>query len=600
MSLPSTAPPNASVAISEDRIERLLYSLSALADIGEATTAGGSLETTARELLHLIMGTLAVSKGAILLYDVTTEQLRPLVTRSMEVPPSISLPATLAERLRVSIKPLDLLSTDHVLAELALKEQNPLAALQARLWVPLVVGGRLVGVLSLSDKFGRGDYTSDDLQLLATMAQHVSLALYNFQIIGEIREANFRLKRKVLEMQSLYDVGLAIGALHELDPMANEIIQRAVMLLDASAGVLFSLEKEGLRVAASFGMDADYPPKALLPLDQVQPRAIHEIAIASQRGCRLNEREHGGTKNYAILPLIVSGQVVGVLMVCDKQTREGYAPFTEEDEQFLLALAAQAAIAIENARLHQEAIEKERIEKELEVAAAIQQRILPDGAPVLDAVETIGVNISCRQVGGDYYDYICFDEPKLGLVIADVSGKGTPAALLVSTLQASFRALVESHDLAETVTRLNKVIYKASPSYNYITFFYGVLDLKTRCFRSINAGHNDPLLYRPRTGEWRRLSKGGFCLGMFDWGTYEVEETQLEPGDLLFLYTDGVTESTNEQGEEFGEERVRALLAETAHLPIDEMSARLSSAIRDFVGAAAQHDDLTYVLARVK
>ncbi|QUV81366.1 SpoIIE family protein phosphatase [Chloracidobacterium sp. D] len=600
MSLPSTATPNSSLAISEDRIERLLYSLSALADIGEATTAGGSFETTARELLHLILGTLAISKGAILLYDTASEQLRPLVARGIESPPSIPLPANVVERLRLSMKPLDLLAKDQVLTDLVRKAPDAFAALQARLWVPLAVGGRLVGVLSLSDKFGRSDYTSDDLQLLATMAQHASLALYNFQIIGELQEANFRLKRKVLEMQSLYDVGLAIGALHELDPMANEIIQRAVMLLDASAGVLFSLEKEGLRVAASFGMYAEYPPKALLPLDQVRPRAIHEIVIAEQRGCRLNEREQGGARNYAILPLIVSGQVVGALMVCDKQTREGYAPFTEEDEQFLLALATQAAIAIENARLHQEAIEKERIEKELEVAAAIQKRILPDTSPVFDTVETIGVNISCRQVGGDYYDYICFDEPKLGLVIADVSGKGTPAALLVSTLQASFRALVESHDLAETVTRLNKVIYKASPSYNYITFFYGVLDLETRRFRSINAGHNDPLLYRPRTGEWQTFGSGGFCLGMFDWGTYEVQETQLEPGDLLFLYTDGVTESTNEQGEEFGEERVRALLAETAHLPLAEISARLSAAIRDFVGAAPQHDDLTYVLARVK
>jgi sigma-B regulation protein RsbU (phosphoserine phosphatase) len=597
---PTASLNSSSVAISEDRIERLLYSLSALADIGEATTAGGNLETTARELLHLILGTLTISKGAILLYDAASEQLRPLVARGIQVPPSVVLPAAVAERLCLSAKPLDLLSKDHLLKEVAQHQEDALTALQARLWMPLAVGGRLVGVLSLSEKFGRADYTSDDLQLLATMAQHASLALYNFQIIGELREANFRLKRKVLEMQSLYDVGLAIGALHELDPMANEIIQRAVMLLDASAGVLFSLEKEGLRVAASFGMETEYPPKALFALDQVQPRAIHEITIATQQGCRLNERAHGGARNYAILPLIVSGQVVGALMVCDKQTREGYAPFTEEDEQFLLALATQAAIAIENARLHREAIEKERIEKELEVAAAIQRRILPEAPPVLDAVETVGVNISCRQVGGDYYDYICFDEPKLGLVIADVSGKGTPAALLVSTLQASFRALVESHDLAETVTRLNKVIYKASPSYNYITFFYGILDFETRLFRSINAGHNNPLLYRPRTGEWHTFSGGGFCLGMFDWGTYEVQETQLEPGDLIFLYTDGVTESTNEYGEEFGEERVRALLVETAHLPINEISARLLTAIREFVGAAPQHDDLTYILTRVK
>ncbi len=600
MLLPSTTAPATPAAVSEERIERLLYSLSALADIGEATTSGGSFETTARELLHLILGTLTASKGVILLYDAAAEQLRPVVGRGIESLPAVALPAAAAERLRLNLKPIDLATRGQALADQALPDPSALTRLQARLWMPLAVGSRLVGVLSLGDKFGRGDYTSDDLQLLATMAQHASLALYNFQIIGEIREANFRLNRKVLEMQSLYDVGLAIGALHELDPMASEIVQRAVMLLDASEGALFSLEKEGLRVAASFGLDAEYPLKALLPLDQVHPREIHEVAIATQRGCRLNQRESGGPKNYAILPLIVSGQAVGALMVCDKQSRDGYAPFTEDDEQFLSALATQAAIAIENARLHAEAIEKERIEKELEVAAAIQRRILPDSSPSLATIETVGLNISCRQVGGDYYDYIRFDEPKLGLVIADVSGKGTPAALLVSTLQASFRALVESHDLAETVTRLNRAIYKASPSYNYITFFYGVFDLETRQFRSINAGHNEPLLYRPRTGEWMRFASGGFCLGMFDWGAYEVQEAQLEPGDLLFLYTDGVTESTNAQGEEFGEDRARELLAASVDLPLEQISARLSKAIQEFVGSAPPHDDLTYVLARVK
>ncbi len=588
----------------EEQVERLLYSLTALADIGEATTAGGNSETTARELLHLILGTLAVSKGAILRYDTLEKQLRVTVCRGVDSPETLTLPLSreLAKALCECSDPIRLNEPDAKLAPYVEQHREALAALHAEVWTPMIVGRQLVGILSLSGKFAKQPYTADDLQLLSTMAQHASLALYNFQIIDEIRHANFKLNRKVLEMQSLYDVGLAISLLRGVKELAQEIVQRAVMLLDASQGVLFLLERNCLRVTASFGMEVDYEEDALIPLDRVHPPEISEVVIAQSCSCILNERGSGipDAKNCLIMPLIVAQKTVGVLMVCDKETRDGgFAEFTEDDEQFLSAIATQAAIAIDNARLHKESLEKERIEKELEVAAAIQQRLLPQCPPVFDAVETVGVNISCRQVGGDYYDYIRFDERRLGLVIADVSGKGTPAALLVSTLQASFHALVESYDLAETVTRLNKAIYKASPSYNYITFFYGILDLDAGCFRSINAGHNDPLMLRA-DGTWHRFESGGFCLGMFDWGTYEAQETSLKSGDLMFLYTDGVTESTNLAGEEFGEDRAREVLEEYRNEPLTVISQKLSEAIAEFVGEAPQHDDLTYVLLRFK
>lgn len=588
----------------EEQVERLLYSLTALADIGEATTAGGNSETTARELLHLILGTLAVSKGAILRYDAGEKLLRVTVCRGVDSPETITLPLPrdVAKVLCECSDPIRLNAPDAKLAPYFEQHREVLNALHAEVWTPMIVGKQLVGLLSLSGKFAKLPYSADDLQLLSTMAQHASLALYNFRIIDEIRDANFKLNRKVLEMQSLYDVGLAISLLRGVKELAQEIVQRAVMLLDASQGVLFLLERNCLRVTASFGMEVDYEEDALIPLDRVHPPEINDVVIAQSCSCILNERGSGvaNAKNCLIMPLIVAQKTVGVLMVCDKETRDGgFAEFTEDDEQFLSAIATQAAIAIDNARLHKESLEKERIEKELEVAAAIQQRILPQAPPVFDAIETVGVNISCRQVGGDYYDYVRFDDRRLGLVIADVSGKGTPAALLVSTLQASFHALVENHDLAETVARLNKAIYKASPSYNYITFFYGILDLDAGCFRSINAGHNDPLMLRA-DGTWHRFESGGFCLGMFDWGTYEAQETPLKSGDLMFLYTDGVTESTDLAGEEFGEDRARAVLEEYRNEPLTVISQKLSEAIAEFVGEAPQHDDLTYVLLRFK
>ncbi|MBX7223579.1 MAG: SpoIIE family protein phosphatase [Blastocatellia bacterium] len=591
-----------STSPTEEKVERLLYSLTALADIGEAITSGGTFETTARELLHLILGTLTVSKGAILLYQPETESLRVAVARGVEtIQLRMKLPESVAQALVSHAQPFVLDPTEGPFAPFVSENKAKFDGMHAHIWAPLIVANRLIGVLSLSEKFGKHPYSADDLQLLSTIAHHTSIAIYNFQIIDEIRAANFKLNRKVLEMESLYDVGLAISSLLDVKELSREILQRAVMLLDASQGALFFVEGAGLKVAASVGMDDRYPEDKVVTFADV-PSQLRDIVIESKTCCSINARSLNNTddaQNMLLVPVLIGQRVAGVLMVCDKETREGFAEFTPEDEQFLAAISTQAAIAIDNVRLHSEALEKERIEKELEVAAAIQQRLLPDSSPELEGIELIGVNMSCRQVGGDYYDYIHFNNQKLGIVIADVSGKGTPAALLVSTLQASFHALLENYDIAETVTRLNKVIFKASPSYNYITFFYGILDLESRSFFSINAGHNDPLLLKASTGEWKRFATGGFCLGMFDFGKYDVEETHLEPGDILFLYTDGVTESTNLAEEEFGEDRAKEILEQHRHEPLCEVSVKLSDAIREFVGEAPQHDDLTYVLMRV-
>lgn len=586
----------------DEKVERMLYSLTALADIGEAITAGSSFETTIRELLHLILGTLTVSKGAILLHTPETSTLRLLVGRGVDTAcPVIPFPSAVAKAFCENQQPVIFSQADHVFGSFVEHNHEALTKLHAYVWTPLIVGNRLLGILNLSEKFGKHPYTDDDLQMLNTIAHHTSIAIYNYQIIDELRATNFKLNRKVLEMESLYDVGLAISSLLDLAELSREILQRAVMLLDASRGVLFFTEGANLlRVAASFGMEDRYAEGALVDLRHV-PAQLVEVALTGKCSCILNERSQSlspEAQNRLIVPILIAQRVIGVLMVSDKETREGFAEFTDDDEQFLAAICNQAAIAIDNARLHKEALEKERIEKELEVAATIQQRLLPDAAPTLDGIELIGVNMSCRQVGGDYYDYIQFDNQQLGIAIADVSGKGTPAALLVSTLQASFHALLQNYDLTETVTRLNKAIFKASPSYNYITFFYGVIDLKTRSFCSINAGHNDTFLI-DASGEVRRLSTGGFCLGMFDFATYEVEQTFLRPGDIIFLYTDGVTESNNLAGDEFGEETALELIITNRHLPMAELSNLLSEAIKEFVGEAPQHDDLTFVLVKV-
>jgi phosphoserine phosphatase RsbU/P len=298
-----------------------------------------------------------------------------------------------------------------------------------------------------------------------------------------------------------------------------------------------------------------------------------------------------GMRSCMAVPLALREQVLGMIYVDNPYEQR----FSEDDLRVMTTIASVAAIKVEQARFLAEHLEKQRIEQELEVAANIQKRILPQEPPNCEGLEIVGVNIPCHTVGGDYYDFVLEGLDKVGFCIADVSGKGIPASLLVSTLQATFRATIEQQDLKDAITRINKVIVRSTPSYNYITFFYGLLNKHSKRFTSINAGHNPPLVIR-RNGLVERLEKGGFCLGMFEKAEYEVEETYLEDGDLVCLYTDGVTEAANSAEEEFSEERLIKYLQENRTLSLDEISKRLYRQIEDFVGEAPQHDDLTYVL----
>ncbi len=300
-----------------------------------------------------------------------------------------------------------------------------------------------------------------------------------------------------------------------------------------------------------------------------------------------------GMRSCMAVPLALREQVLGMIYVDNPFEKR----FSEDDLLVMTTIASVAAIKVEQAKLLLEHIEKQRIEQELEVASTIQKRILPQEPPDVDNLEIVGVNIPCHTVGGDYYDFVVKGFDDVGFVIADVSGKGIPAALLVSTLQATFRALIDQHDLQEIVSRINKIICRSTTSYSYITFFYGLLNKTSRTFYSINAGHNAPLVIRP-TGEVLKLSKGGFCLGMFEKASYEIEETVLGEGDIVCLFTDGVTEATNQAEEEFGEDRLIKVIYENRTLPLKEISQALFRSIEQFVGTAPQHDDLTYVLFR--
>jgi serine phosphatase RsbU (regulator of sigma subunit) len=262
------------------------------------------------------------------------------------------------------------------------------------------------------------------------------------------------------------------------------------------------------------------------------------------------------------------------------------------------------------ADLLQEKAEKERLEQELRVARSIQMSLLPQGPLRMRGLAITAHCEPAREVGGDYYDFLPIDEKRLGLLIADVAGKGTSAALYMAELKGLMLSLSQLHRSPRALlVDANRILAQHLDSRSFITMIYGVIDLETRTLTHARAGHC-PLLYLPRTSTPSRsvqvLSPAGLVLGLkldngetFN-GVLEENTVPLGPGDLFVLYTDGITEASNSSGDWFGDSRLAALVEEHADLPLEELRERLVREIRAFVGTAQQHDDMTMVLVRVE
>jgi phosphoserine phosphatase RsbU/P len=330
-----------------------------------------------------------------------------------------------------------------------------------------------------------------------------------------------------------------------------------------------------------------------------------------------------------LLPIATKEELLGIISL---GPRLGDLPFSSDDKQLLMAVALQMALAIENARLVQEVAEEERLRRELEIATTVQRRLFPECPPDMASLELAGVCYPARGVGGDYYDFILLGEGKLGIAVADVAGKGISAALLMSTVQASLRSQAPSvnGNLVELVSSMNKLLHLSTDTASYATFFYAQFDEQTNLLTYVNAGHNPPMLVRALEGvkahgvgqasgagsekrtvktqagheSWAgavsELTTGGPIIGAFPASCYQQETIQMQRGDLILAYTDGVTEAFNPVGEEFGEQRLRRILASSAHLSAEALTEKIIKNVSEWCLDTPQHDDLTLVVMKVK
>ncbi|HXH29049.1 MAG TPA: SpoIIE family protein phosphatase [Candidatus Polarisedimenticolia bacterium] len=300
-------------------------------------------------------------------------------------------------------------------------------------------------------------------------------------------------------------------------------------------------------------------------------------------------------RSVICVPLWNNREVIGLIYVDSRQLAN---LFTERDLRLLSHLANVAAVKIEHARLYEQSVAAERMAQELERAAEIQNHLLPSEGPPLPGYALCGTSVSCRAVGGDYFDYITLPGERCAIVLGDVAGKGLPAALLMCSLQASLRALAEL-DLppAETIHRLNRLLARSIPANRFVTFFLAVLDPEHHTLHYVNAGHNPPLLARA-AGANERLAQTGPPLGLFPTSSFEARETALGPGDFLVCYSDGVTEETDDSGQEFGEERLITLARDSADPDPAAIVSRVIAAVDLHHAGRPPQDDITLVALR--
>jgi serine phosphatase RsbU (regulator of sigma subunit)/pSer/pThr/pTyr-binding forkhead associated (FHA) protein len=272
--------------------------------------------------------------------------------------------------------------------------------------------------------------------------------------------------------------------------------------------------------------------------------------------------------------------------------------FTDNDLTLLTLISNLAAVKIENARLIEQAIEKQKMERELALAAKIQEDFLPKKSPECENFEIAGSNIPCYQVGGDYYDFIEIDPCRLGIVVADVSGKGVSASLLMASLRAALHSEVDvQYKLNEMAAKLNNFVHSSSAPNTFITFFYCELNKKSGELIYLNAGHNPPIIL-DKKGKIHRLESCGLCLGMFPSVAYEVRKVKLNAGDTTLLFTDGIVECRNKKEEEFGEEKLINIVKKNSKLSAQNLLEKVYDEVHSFASDVPQMDDMTLVVIK--
>lgn len=458
------------------------------------------------------------------------------------------------------------------------------------------------------------DATTNRPQKIIFIGVGVTLVFVIRLVAGKIRTwVDRRFFREAYDAeQILSDLSDDVRTMVETRPLLETVATKISESLHVPQVVL--LLRKGSSFVPAYALGYDTPPVVVLSDDSRSMRKLQAnkhivlyddmTEVTSMPVVSLNEREQLIELNTQILlPLSVKENLSGIISLSPKLSEE---PYTPTDLRLLRSVAGQTGLALENSRLTEaiarEAAQKERLNTELEIAREVQERLFPQELPIVEGLDFYGACRPALGVGGDYYDFLELPEGKLGLAIGDISGKGVGASLMMASLQASLRgqAIHFGDDLAGLMAQINALVYEASTTNRYATFFYAQYDPKTRLLTYVNAGHNPPFLLR-RDGEVVNLEEGGPVVGMLPpvIVEYSQGEVRLESGDILVGFTDGISEAMNPQEEEWSEVAMLERLKEVRSAPASEILRLIVASADQFADGAKQHDDMTMIVVKV-
>jgi len=463
----------------------------------------------------------------------------------------------------------------------------------AALVVPLFRRGEAFGVIECLNSKAGADFTDPDLENLTTAAEHIAFALDNALLYDET-------ERRSLEKEVLLDVSRTLSASVDFDELVETIFKslRQVVDYDAAAIYLVNRSTLALELVSQIGYPEGSDEAFRLQVGQgivgwVAKTGEALIAPDVKRDPRYVVARPE-TKSELAAPLQVQGRTVGVFNL-ESDLGDAYY---EGHLELLRGFAAQAAVAVERARLTRELFERRHLEKELAIARDIQRSFLPKQSPVVPHFEIAGVTQTHDQVGGDYYDFIPVSDSRMGLAIADVSGKGIPAALIMAGFRMSLLAEIRNEFAIRAVMRkVNSLVYESTDRDKFVTALYGVLDHKNSVLIFSNAGHNPPIL-RHRDGSIEYLTEGGVALGVLPDARYEERPIALRPADVLVMYTDGVSEAESPAREQFGVQRIEQCIARLADASAREIMDGIAEEVRTWSGDRGPNDDLTLLVLK--
>jgi sigma-B regulation protein RsbU (phosphoserine phosphatase) len=422
--------------------------------------------------------------------------------------------------------------------------------------------------------------------------------------IDRIEKENVRLKTAVEELSILNDIATAVSSASSLEQTIELIVHKCIKHLKVEQATITLLDtKRGETPFRTIirGVDTsnEFLPYRLdaeltgWMLKNQKPLMVNDLTCDA----RFSTKDQGTCVIRSVLsvPLLIKGRMIGLLNVFNKRPEKG---FTDTDARLLGIIATQSAQVIEHARLFAEEETLKLMQEEMKLAYKIQMDLLPKEPPRFAGYDITGISIPAKAVGGDYFDFIHLNEHTLAFCLGDVSGKGMPAALLMANMQATLRGQIMIDPSPKScLNRSNALIYRSTDAEKFVTLFYGVIDGATHEITFSNAGHNYPLLLKAG-GKPERVEIGGLILGCLEDYEYSEGIVRLDAGDMLLIYSDGITESINADEEEFGEEKLTDILWKNSADTATQLIDRIVSAVRAHAGESSQMDDMTLLVIK--